>query len=195
MSLQAISERDAKILANDHYTPLSWERCKEIVLIDDLTLFTRSPQQLGDYFAAKEHFLKIAGGTAEYIVQNRLKWSGQLQSTSGKGFLQDKSDVKILPNDFPYGLEEGIAHIIVWSKVRCETDENQRPTPKAKRAIEDFIWKSFEPFRIPESHVLWFKNTVALQSVPTLEHFHILIKDAPPEITELYETSGCLDFE
>lgn len=191
MSLASISERDARILANDHYEPLSWERCKEIVQIDDMTLFTRSPQQLREYLAAKEEF-KNYGGTAEFIVKHRLEWADNLKS-SGKGFLEDKSDVKILQNDFPYGLEPGIRHIIVWSKVRCATDENQRPTVETKKAIENFIEKSIEPLGVPKANLIWFKNTVALQSVPTLEHFHILIRDAPQSVDSLIGTSGFLD--
>ncbi|PRT53269.1 N-acetylglucosamine-induced protein 1 [Wickerhamiella sorbophila] len=188
MSVASIIERDAKILANDHYEPLSWEQCREIVQKDDMTLFTRSPQQLREYLAAKEDFKKY-GGTAEYIVKYKLKWADKLQS-SGKGFLEDKSDIMILQNDFPYGLEPGIRHIIVWSKVPCATDDNQRPTAATKHQIEQFIQKNIELLGVTRTNIIWFKNTVALQSVPTLEHFHILIKDAPPSIDSLIGTSG-----
>jgi hypothetical protein len=35
-----------------------------------------------------------------------------------------------------------------------------------------------------EQRVLWFKNWVALQSIRTLEHLHVLVRDVPEDIIE-----------
>lgn len=92
-----------------------------------------------------------------------------------------------MPNDWPYGFTPGIRHIIVWLKNRLESEPTRGDmTPKSRRQIEEFIQKTFID-RVrdlpgkPEK-VIWFKNWTALQSVPGMEHVHILVRDVPDEV-------------
>lgn len=109
----------------------------------------------------------------------------------------DPEDYRILRNDWPYGLEPGISHLVVWLRTPFAVkSEEGHLTDESRELIEKFVRKTFvnrlaedvARFPDPESHVLWFKNWVGLQSVRALEHVHILVRDVPEEI--LYEWSG-----
>lgn len=53
-------------------------------------------------------------------------------------------DIKILYNDWPYGVEKGIIHLVVWTKFELEDDpETDDLTPQARREIDEYVRKTF----------------------------------------------------
>lgn len=59
-------------------------------------------------------------------------------------------------------------------------------TPKSRQQIEDFVQHTFvdrvRDLPGPKEKVTWFKNWKILQSVPGMEHVHVLVRDVPDEI-------------
>ncbi|KAJ5108122.1 hypothetical protein N7456_004797 [Penicillium angulare] len=104
----------------------------------------------------------------------------------------DPEDYKILRNDWPYGLEPGISHLVVWLRTPIAVKSGEgHLTDESRALIDGFVQRKFvqrlaedgaERFANPGSHVLWFKNWVGLQSVRALEHVHVLVRDVPEEI-------------
>jgi hypothetical protein len=101
----------------------------------------------------------------------------------------DPSDYKILRNDWPYGLAPGIAHLCVWLRTPVPVHEHGGDlTDESRALIEEFVQRTFverlarEGYTNPKNHVLWFKNWTALQSVRSLEHIHVLVRDVPESI-------------
>jgi hypothetical protein len=89
-----------------------------------------------------------------------------------------------LINDWPYGLTPGIRHIIVWLKNTLETEPIRGDlTPMSRQQVESFIQKTFvdKVKGLPgeQDRVIWFRNWRALQSVPGMDHVHVLIRDVP----------------
>lgn len=136
------------------------------------------------------------GTVPNYIMAKRLRWK-PVDATSPKGPafhcestvpFEDERDYKTLPNDWPYGLADGITHIIVWLKTRLEAEPTKGDlTEKSRTLVERFIEKTFvDPLRqMPGStaeKVMWFRNWTVLQSVPGLEHVHVLVRDVPQDI-------------
>ncbi|KAF7719986.1 Uncharacterized protein PECH_008147 [Penicillium ucsense] len=123
--------------------------------------------------------------------------SGPLSYKDPRPFA-DPADYTILRNDWPYGFEAGISHLVVWLRTRIPVESNEGHLTNESRALIDkFVQDKFvkrlaeDPqnrFPNPPSQVLWFKNWVGLQSVRALEHVHILVRDVPEEI--LVEWSG-----
>lgn len=77
--------------------------------------------------------------------------------------------------------------------------ENGDVTDESRALIEDFVTRTFvarlehDPRFADKArdHVLWFKNWAALQSVRSLEHIHVLVRDVPEDIiTEWTGESG-----
>jgi hypothetical protein len=53
-------------------------------------------------------------------------------------------DIRILYNDWPYGVEEGIVHLVVWTKFELEDDPaTDDLTPQARKAIDDYVTRKF----------------------------------------------------
>ncbi|CAN9332563.1 unnamed protein product [Alternaria alternata] len=49
-----------------------------------------------------------------FIVNERLKWGSM--EPKGKPFEFDE-DIKILYNDWPYGIDADVVHLVVWTRV------------------------------------------------------------------------------
>lgn len=130
-----------------------------------------------------------------FVMQERLHWQSLASETSQSGPIfevknptpfADPADFLILPNDWPYGLDKGISHLIVWLKTRLEVDSERGDlTPHARSQINDFVNEYFgEPVTKltgRTDNVLWFKNWVSLQSVPGIDHVHILLRGVSNE--------------
>jgi hypothetical protein len=92
---------------------------------------------------------------------------------------EDPSDYRVLRNDWPYGLDSEIIHIVVWSRTIIPTDpETGDLTPSSRRIVARFIHRYFARDLGPDGteKVMWFKNWVALQSVRALEHVHVMVR-------------------
>ncbi|RAH59939.1 hypothetical protein BO85DRAFT_367453 [Aspergillus piperis CBS 112811] len=110
----------------------------------------------------------------------------------------DPSDYKILRNDWPYGLAPGISHIVVWLRTPVAVkEENGDVTDESRALIEAFVQRTFVDAVVRDEgvseaeardRVLWFKNWAALQSVRSLEHVHVLVRDVSERL--LVEWTG-----
>ena len=62
-------------------------------------------------------------------------------------------DVKILYNDWPYGIEKSIVHLVVWTKFVLEDDpETDDLTPSMRKEIDEYVNRTFGP-RVPPDRV------------------------------------------
>lgn len=157
---------------------IKWDDADVLIKTKRLDKLVRSPEQSAIYHAAKSRFKESHGGTAEYVINERLRWNGPDAISSSKSFMEKMDDIKILKNDFPYDFEPGIQHLIVWSKVFIPCGEDDLPTPESEAQIEKFLYNYFTlKFGVPRSNILWFKNTLVLQSIPNISHFHVLLRN------------------
>lgn len=98
-------------------------------------------------------------------------------SLIGTRILTLEGDIKILFNDWPYGIALDIVHLVVWTKFELAEDPTSSTgdlTPEARREIDDFVGRVFRS-RMPSENVVWFKNWKALKSIEAVEHFHVLL--------------------
>jgi hypothetical protein len=97
----------------------------------------------------------------------------------------DPEDFTILRNDWPYGHEPGIRHICVWLKQRLPVNEDGGLSNEGRKTVEEFVDEEFRAKageQEKDSKVLWFKNTTNLQSVRSLEHLHVLVRNVDDEV-------------
>jgi len=168
-----------------------WEELKQIIAQNKLETLKRKPSDLRRYMAWSQQTKAQYGSITSYILTHRLPSSWGIPPfiyISPIPF-HNPSDYKILLNDWPYGLESNITHLVVWSKTPIETDcENGDVTEESRRVIEGFVERMFVTRlgKGGEDRVMWFKNWVRLQSVRALEHVHVLVKDARREDLEFW---------
>lgn len=187
------SDRDREILSRDEslYEPISWAEIQDIVATNDLVRLSRKPSDLRYYLIKKQEFKEQHGGTMQFILKEKLQWPTPVAPTNPK-FLADPADVKILLNDFPYGVESNITHFVVWLRAKIPEEANGILSADVRARISEFVKLTFQDyFGLEPDQVVWFKNWSALQSVTELEHFHVMVQNAPADkISALPGTSG-----
>ncbi|KAL1848600.1 hypothetical protein Plec18170_007910 [Paecilomyces lecythidis] len=173
---------------DEAYKRQDWELVKEIVGTNHIERFQRVPSDLRRYLEYTAQIKKKYGSVMDFIVQKRLHWGeGKPEDLKPKGcpfefdacladqFPESPEDIKILYNDWPYGVETDIIHLVVWVKFELEDDPaTDDLTPKARQEIEEYVRRTFCA-RIPREEIVWFKNWKSLKSVHAIEHFHVMI--------------------
>jgi hypothetical protein len=133
---------------------------------------------------------KSYGSVLSFVQHERLQWSSD--TPSGNPPFTDSSDYKILFNDWPYGIDEDVVHLVVWTKFHLEDDPaTDDLTPKARAEIEEFVDRTFCDVAnggLEKERVIWFKNWMSLKSVHALEHFHVMLYRADKEFLDKITT-------
>ncbi|KAJ1331430.1 DUF3605 domain-containing protein [Microdochium nivale] len=94
-------------------------------------------------------------------------------------------DVKVLWNDWPYGIDPRIVHLVVWTKFDLEEDPATGDlTATARQQIDDYVRETFGRGRggLPRDRYIWFKNWRSLKSIQAVEHFHVMLFDPDLEL-------------
>lgn len=104
-----------------------------------------------------------------FVVKKRLQWI-DLTPTNARPFSDpctgdvllnlmfstDKyfsADMKIIYNDWPYGIDEKIVHLVVWTKFDLEDDPaTDDLTPRMREEINQFVDETFCK-RVPAHNV------------------------------------------
>ncbi|GAB0139252.1 hypothetical protein EsDP_00007464 [Epichloe bromicola] len=174
---------------DDEFKKHDWDDLKQVIETNNLSVLKRCPSDLRRYMTWTAETKAQYGSMMQYLLANRLPRSwGQPPFTPESPILFDKpSDYKVLLNDWPYGLERNITHIVVWTRTLIPTDNDKGDmTPESRALVADFVKRYFvHPLgENGEQRVLWFKNWVALQSVRALEHIHVLVRDVDDDTLE-----------
>jgi hypothetical protein len=137
---------------------------------DRVDKFHRKPSELRRYRQFTYYLVKEYGSIMAFMLSERLKWSST--EPEGRPF-ECASDIRILYNDWPYGIDPDIVHLVVWTKFELEDDpETGISTPESRGKIEKYVQKTFGS---RTRDVVWFKNWKSLKSVHALEHFHVML--------------------
>jgi hypothetical protein len=153
---------------------------------NNLSVLKRKPSDLRKYMKWTAETKAKHGNMTNYLLTHRLplEWGKPPFTPVSTIPFHDASDYRVLINDWPYGMTPDITHIVVWSRTLIPTDpETGDMTPESRATCEEFV-RTYFVDRLGvdgKDRVLWFKNWVALQSVRSLEHIHVMVKDATPE--------------
>ena len=176
--------RDRACLAtyDEDYTRTSWADVGDLIRSNRLDGFRRVPSELRRYREYTAKLTRDYRSVMAFVMAERLRWK-DLRPKSTVPFACAE-DYKILLNDWPYGIDTRITHLVVWTKFEL-TPEPITPanptgdlTPEARRQIQEFVDRTFGEKCGGREKVVWFKNWRALKSVHAVEHFHVMILDA-----------------
>ncbi|OCL14749.1 hypothetical protein AOQ84DRAFT_330528 [Glonium stellatum] len=185
--LRDVGEKDRRLIGtpDSDYKRLSWQEVQEIIRLNRVDLFHRVPSDLRKYRQYTHKLIKEYGSILNFIVRERLHWPDLKQK--GAPF-EYPEDIKILYNDWPYGVDDKIIHLVIWTKFILEEDPVTGDlTIKARKEIDDFVNKTFRS-RVKPENVIWFKNWASLKSVHAVEHFHVMLYN--PDIAFLEEITN-----
>jgi len=192
-----LTERDKDVLSltDEQYHLLTWEDLKTIISQNELEKLTRLPSQLHAYLIWSAEIKAQYGSITAFLLKKRVQWD-PLPSTSEASAptfsyenpvpFADRSDYRILMNDWPYGLAPGIKHICVWLKVRLPVDDVMGDlTDEGRKMVDRFVQETFvRGLGVGVDQVIWFKNWTGLQSIRGVDHVHVLVRDVDEEKLE-----------
>ncbi|UNI14883.1 hypothetical protein JDV02_001464 [Purpureocillium takamizusanense] len=175
-----LSDKDRRIVGSldSSFSRLTWPEVRALITANELERFQRIPSQLRRYRSYAHRQAALYGSVAAFVLAERLRWQEPIVAR-GLPF-QHPDDVRIIFNDWPYGLDKRIVHLVVWTKFELESDPVSGDlTDETRAAIDSYVAKTFRS-RVAADNVAWFKNWSALKSIHAVEHFHVMLFDPDP---------------
>ncbi|RPA78962.1 hypothetical protein BJ508DRAFT_416302 [Ascobolus immersus RN42] len=176
-----LTAKDAAQLATPdaEFKLQTWEDLQTIIAENRIADLKRVPSDLRRYLKWSEETKKEYGSIKDFILQERLKWT-DLTPKDPVAF-RCEEDTKILLNDWPYGNAKGIYHLVVWTKASIDTCPPLGDlTPESRQLIQEYVSSTFNAL-VGDENVLWFKNWASIQSVRSVEHVHVLVRNCTEE--------------
>ncbi|KAK5107310.1 hypothetical protein LTR62_001403 [Meristemomyces frigidus] len=192
LSYAVENKKDREILStlDNDYTLQTWPQVRDIVATNRIDLFQRVPSDLRRYRQFTHSLKAKHGSIMEYVLCERLKWDDhddeEGRRASGKGLFAEQSDWKFLQNDWPYGLDKRIVHLVCWTKFTIPEDEETADlSSETRRVIDGFVERTFVKSArgfgeagdegLAKENVIWFRNWRGLKSIRAVEHIHVLL--------------------
>ena len=150
--LRNVDDHDRDIIStpDSDYEIDSWPVVQHKVAQNRLELFQRVPSELRRYLAFTWKLKQDYGSVMTFILTQRLNWTLPI-TPRGQPFELD-DDTKVLRNDWPYGIDKRIVHLVVWTKFALEEDPATGDLTDAARAeIDAYVRRTFS--RMPLDHV------------------------------------------
>lgn len=147
-----LSEKDRGILStpDTEYKRDTWEEAKKKVADNDIHLFQRVPSELRRYKAFVWQLRQDYGSVVKYILSHRLQWP--LGYAARGNPFEYNEDIRILWNDWPYGIDSRIIHLVVWTKFELEEDPATGDlTDEARASIDRYVRDKFA--EVPQDRV------------------------------------------
>ena len=142
--LQNLNAKDIGILStsNSQYHIITWPEVRRIIAANRLDLFERIPSELRRYLSYIYQLRQQYGSVMQFVLEKRLGWTVPI-APEGRPF-EKEADLKVLWNDWPYGIDEKIVHLVVWTKFELEDDPRTDDlTERARMEIDGFVDECF----------------------------------------------------
>ncbi len=150
--LRDVNDKDRGIIStpDSDYEIDSWPVVQHKTAQNRLDLFQRTPSELRRYLAFIWKLKQDYGSVMNFILTQRLNWTLPI-TPRGRPFELD-DDIKVLCNDWPYGIDKRIVHLVVWTKFALDEDPATGDLTDAARAeIDAYVRRTFS--KMPLDHV------------------------------------------
>lgn len=150
--LQNVNTKDLSIIStpDSSYTLLPWSAVQSVIASGRIGDFIRKPSDLRNYQEYLYHLKQRYGSVIEFVLKERLHWDMEVLGDSGvlglvvRGEKWASDNVKVLWNDWPYGIDERIAHLVVWTKFWLdEIPGEDKLVPDVEEEIVKYVDQTF----------------------------------------------------
>ena len=101
-----------------------------------------------------------------------IKKNGSMERYLIEKYLSNDNDYNMAINNYPYYLEEGINHYVIWFK-KEKFDIYNNPG-SIEKIIKEFI---FENELGNSCNFIYYQNIEELRSIPSIPHVHVYINN------------------
>lgn len=183
--LKTLNQKDLGIISTPdaEYHVLSWPEVQKFIADNRLDLFQRVPSELRRYLEYVWNLKLKYGSVMEFVLSERLKWEVPLKAEAPP--FKSPNDMKILWNDWPYGIDPRIVHLVVWTKFELLDDPaTDDLTDEARKEIDDFVDATFRK-RLGKENVSNTHTNAHAQPSPTAFLLLVLTTKAGYLVQEL----------
>lgn len=142
--LAVLAQKDRDIIGTldaQHHVQ-TWSDVQRLAATNRLDLFERKPSDLRRYHEYNWGLKQEYGSVLKFILTERLFWEEPLKAKAAP--FKDPSDLKILCNDWPYGIDPSILHLVVWTKFELQADPiTDDVTDRTRKEIDEFVREKF----------------------------------------------------
>lgn len=142
---------------------VSWEELKTYNQSPPTSVLPRSLEVVKSYKKHKQIVKKEYKSINDYLITKLFTKKGT------------KHMYKIVPNDFPYTLEDNIEHLVCW--FNPSYFDNTNPSLNSVPNQVNTILKLYRPNLELGINCIYFENDLINRSVPGIRHIHIFIKN------------------
>ncbi|KAI8060577.1 hypothetical protein BC940DRAFT_323169 [Gongronella butleri] len=149
-------------LADEVFT---WEEVCHYVQSNQIKRIHRHPSVQVVYQQWLTETLRTYGTIEDYLLATKLAPFKTAVADDDDAFSASAGSppVILLPNDFPYSVERGIDHQLLWSKRLL-----------SESFVEHFLRDHYDAFKV---EWVYFVNPPEVQSVKKLPHVHIFLRN------------------
>ena len=143
--LANLGQRDFDIITtpDSDYEMDTWAVVLQKVAQNRLELFQRKPSDLRRYIGFTWKLRRDYGSVMNFILSERLRWELPIVPKGEKPF-ELEEDIKVLRNDWPYGIDQRIVHLVIWTKFPLVEDPATGDlTDQARGEIDEYVRKKF----------------------------------------------------
>ena len=152
--LAHLSDKDRRIIGSPDaaFRRLSWPSVRALVAANQLHLFQRLPSQLRRYRAFVHAQAARHGSVAAFVLRERLAWPEPVAPSDPRPFACP-DDVRVLANDWPYGLDPRAVHLVVWTRFALDAHPRTGElADDARAAVDAWVSATFRS-HLPPHHV------------------------------------------
>jgi hypothetical protein len=150
-------------------TRLTWQELIHIINVEkNIPKLSRSEQQQHDYEVFRCHMKRQYASSADYILISKFGFRAVSDGSAHRWKATPSlSEIEIpqkilVRNDFPYYVEEGVSHYVLWkTKEKITKEEIIEAQEQLKTQLE-------------ARDILYWTNPPHLQSLPEIDHVHFL---------------------
>ena len=150
--------------------PATWKTCVKITedpeknpqaLLDNLN---RLPKIQEEYNDGKKDVKDNYTDIRNFILINKFKceWSLDIKGKKKAINIKKVPNTSYIGNSYPYNLEKGIVHDLIWSKKALSFND-----------IKDVITKKHKWEMLRREFIFW-ENPAQVKSIPEFLHYHVL---------------------
>jgi Protein of unknown function (DUF3605) len=154
-------------------TKLTWDELQQIISQQQqqqhISKLSRSVAQQREYEIFRHHMKQQYTSSLDFLLISKfgigVQSAQQFPYRAAQSLAEMKEPMtRLVPNDFPYYVQDGIHHYIFWKTKEPITEEEIS-------SVKDTLRKDYGAIDI-----LHWINPPALQSLPEIDHVHFLFR-------------------
>jgi hypothetical protein len=139
-------------------TAISWEFIQQFNFTNPPRIVLGRSEDVDTKYKEVSHIIKENGGALKHLT---------------KKYLSNGNDYNMTLNNYPYYMEDGVVHYIIWFTGDKFYRYNNSP------AIENIVRDYININNInSESDYVYYQNIEELRSIPSIPHLHVFINVA-----------------